>query len=359
MSREKTVFKDVKFTGDLHGRGSVGVEPGRLVIRKRGVRLALGILMTIAVVGLAVLLVVLLYRPAEEEPGACGGLGITVGVVFLAAIIAVRVFLAGIFEVGTLRPVITVKEYDVSPPVAGAEGQAAELRFVSRKPRRLEEVVLRFGQPDDARSCYEVFTSAEVFGEVELEGALRGRGSVTVEPGRLTMLRRGISRSSIRVIVVLTFFGTVTLVNLLGYSAALHPLWVLGIGLIPAAIVDLILLRRRRIEREIMHETYDASPPTMGAVEKQEDHLKSHGLIRADGSFDKDEVAESLKQYYGSEAKPMGSLWDDPLLSQVRFFTRKRAPVLEEYIVSFRYYKDAERCYEVFTSEEVPESAEV
>lgn len=36
MSREKTVFKDVKFTGDLHGRGSVTVSPGRLIVCKGG-----------------------------------------------------------------------------------------------------------------------------------------------------------------------------------------------------------------------------------------------------------------------------------------------------------------------------------
>ncbi|KPL02831.1 MAG: hypothetical protein AMK75_02180 [Planctomycetes bacterium SM23_65] len=163
VSREKTVFKDVEFTGDLHGRGSVVVRPGRLKVRSGGASYKLTILIgTVVLVGIVFLLMLVYQSPALEGIGV---VGVVVALVFLAAILGVRVFLAAIWGIDPERPVVTSKAYDVSPP-AGAEGtEGNELRFTSHQPRRdLEEFTLRFEHPADAKRCYEVFAAGNVGG---------------------------------------------------------------------------------------------------------------------------------------------------------------------------------------------------
>ena len=160
MSREKTVFKHVQFTGDLHGRGSVVVRPGRLKVRSGGGSYTLAILIgTVVLVGVVFLLMLLYQSPALEGIGV---VGVVVALVFLAAILGVRVFLAAIWGIEPARPVITSQAYDVSPPAGAVGAEGNELRFTSHQPRRdLEEFTLRFEQPADAQRCYEVFMAGE------------------------------------------------------------------------------------------------------------------------------------------------------------------------------------------------------
>ena len=160
------------------------------------------------------------------------------------------------------------------------------------------------------------------FKHVSFAGALTGRGSVRVEPGRLAV-RRGVRFYALVILLpTLVLVGIVLALMLVYRSPALRGGGVVGV------IVALVLLAAIVGVRVFLAVIWGPEP-TRPVITSQ-----GYDVLLAGGA---------------APGEP----------NELCFTSRQPRRDLEEFTLRFERPDDAGRCYKVFTGEEVPQSAEV